>query len=113
MVRSMPRPNAAIYFARDAFDTSRPRLMGRHAAGEGFLRGFVRHGGTDRLYCYTGSEAEYREFTARAQAPGATVPTNWIPCPEPQALRGPGRLSLPTAATDTPTLLRGGPRQPP
>ena len=57
MVRGMPRPNAAIYFARDAFDTSRPRLMGRHAAGEGFLRGFVRHGGVDRLYCYTGSEA--------------------------------------------------------
>ena len=42
MAQSTPRPNAAIYYAVDAFDTSRPRLMGRHAAGEGFLRGFVK-----------------------------------------------------------------------
>jgi len=41
MARGTPRPNAAIYYAVDAFDTSRPHLMGRHSAGEGFLRGFV------------------------------------------------------------------------
>src|SRR5207248_1181911 len=45
MQGGMPRPNAAIYYALDAYDTSRPHLMGRHSAGEGFLRGFVRHGG--------------------------------------------------------------------
>jgi hypothetical protein len=102
----MPRPNAAIYYATDAFDTSRPRLMGRHAAGEGFLRGFVRHGGTDRLYCYTGSEAESREFTARAQAHGATVPTSWIPFAEPQRLREPGCLFYPTVGIDQFAWLR-------
>src|SRR5260370_3747774 len=100
MAGGMPRPNAAIYFAREAFDTRRARLMGRHAAGEGFLRGFVRHGGIDRLYCYTGSEAEHGEFAARAQAHGATVPTSWIPFAEPQRLREPGCLFYPTVGID-------------
>jgi hypothetical protein len=31
MARGTPRPNAAIYYAIDAFDTSPPQLMGRHA----------------------------------------------------------------------------------
>jgi starch synthase len=106
MVRGMPRPNAAIYYATDAFDTSRPRLMGRHAAGEGFLRGFVRHGGADRLYCYAASEAEYREFTARTKAHGAVVPTSWIPFTEPQGLREPGCLFYPTVGIDQLAWLR-------
>jgi len=100
MVRGMPRPNAAIYYAVDAFDTSRPRLMGRHAAGEGFLRGFVRHGGTGRLYCYARSAADAQDFTARVQADGANVPVTWIPFAEPQRLAEPGCLFYPTVGVD-------------
>jgi hypothetical protein len=33
----------AIYFHPEAYSISGPRLMGRNAAGESFLRGFVRH----------------------------------------------------------------------
>src|SRR5438067_3852969 len=100
MARGMPRPNAAIYYAVDAFDTSRPRLMGRHAAGAGFLRGFVRHGGTDRLYCYARSAADAQDFTARVQADGASVPVSWIPFAEPQRLAEPGCLFYPTVGVD-------------
>ena len=39
----MPMQNAAIYFHSDAIDTSRGRLLGRHSAGESFLRGMLRH----------------------------------------------------------------------
>jgi hypothetical protein len=42
--------NAVLFHHPDAVDTSRPRLMGRHAAGEGFLRGFVRHSGVGKVY---------------------------------------------------------------
>jgi len=100
MARGRPQPNAAIYYAVDAFDTSRPRLMGRHAAGEGFLRGFVRHGGTDRLYCYARSEATARDFTTRAQAHGASVPVAWIPFAQPQRLAEPGCVFYPTVGVD-------------
>ena len=68
MPGGMPRPNAAIYYALDAYDTSRPHLMGRHSAGEGFLRGFVRHGGADRLYCYARHAGDAQDFAKRAQA---------------------------------------------
>ena len=74
MQGGMPRPNAAIYYALDAYDTSRPHLMGRHSAGEGFLRGFVRHGGADRLYCYARHAGDAQDFASRVQGYGATVP---------------------------------------
>jgi len=96
----MPRPNAAIYYAVDAFDTSRPHLMGRHSAGEGFLRGFVRHGGVDRLYCYARHAGDAQDFAKRVQAYGATVPITWIPFAEPQRLEEPGCLFYPTVGVD-------------
>jgi len=100
MAQSPPGPNAAIYYAVDAFDTSRPRLMGRHAAGEGFLRGFVRHGGADRLYCYARHAADAADFAARAQAHGATMPVTWIPFADPQRLAEPGCMFYPTVGVD-------------
>jgi len=97
---AMPRPNAAIYYAVDAFDTSRPHLMGRHSAGEGFLRGFVRHGGVDRLYCYARHAGDAQDFAKRVQAYGATVPITWIPFAEPQRLEESGCLFYPTVGVD-------------
>jgi hypothetical protein len=35
--------NPCIYYHPEAYTTSGPKLMGRHAAGESFLRGFVQH----------------------------------------------------------------------
>jgi len=100
MAQGMPRPNAAIYYAVDAFDTSRPHLMGRHSAGEGFLRGFVRHGGVDRLYCYARHAGDAQDFAKRVQAYGATVPITWIPFAEPQRLEESGCLFYPTVGVD-------------
>jgi len=100
MQAGMPRPNAAIYYALDAYDTSRPHLMGRHSAGEGFLRGFVRHGGADRLYCYARHAGDAQDFAKRVKAHGATVPITWIPFADPQRLAEPGCLFYPTVGVD-------------
>src|SRR5436853_159558 len=100
MQGGMPRPNAAIYYALDAYDTSRPHLMGRHSAGEGFLRGFVRHGGADRLYCYARHAGDAEDFAKRVQTYGATVPITWIPFADPQRLAEPGCLFYPTVGVD-------------
>ena len=35
--------SACIYYHPEAYTTSGPKLMGRNAAGESFLRGFVSH----------------------------------------------------------------------
>lgn len=44
----MQRP--AIYYADDGFDTSGKRLVGRQAAGEGFLRALMRYTTSDVVY---------------------------------------------------------------
>ena len=47
------KPNAAIHYEDDAFRIDVPKLMGRQMAGNGFLHGFLRHGGVDTLYAHS------------------------------------------------------------
>jgi len=80
MTAAPPTPaRAALLYAPDGYDTSRPRLMGRHAAGEGFLGGMVRHAGFDRLVALTRSEKDAEAFrrhvAALATPVGTPVPT--------------------------------------
>lgn len=44
--------NAAIYLAPDGYDTSGAKLMGRHSAGESFLRGYLRHAAVEGLHLF-------------------------------------------------------------
>jgi glycosyltransferase involved in cell wall biosynthesis len=46
--------NAALFLHPEAFDTTTGRLLGRHAAGESFLRGFLRHADVDRFHLWDG-----------------------------------------------------------
>ena len=80
------RPNAAIQYLGDAYDAARPKVMGRHSAGAGFLKGLVRHAGLETFYAFTSSRAEFDDFVRRIQSFGATGrAAKWVP---------PGRLSL-------------------
>jgi hypothetical protein len=45
----MPPCNAAIHYVPGGYDTSGPKLMGRMAAGEGFLDAWLRHAGVERF----------------------------------------------------------------
>jgi len=66
---------ASIYFVPEGYATGGRKLMGRHAAGEGFLQAWVSTHGGDTLSCCVASEAHAREFLKMAQAirPGAQV----------------------------------------
>jgi hypothetical protein len=46
----MPSSNAAIHYVPAGYDTRGPKLMGRMAAGEGFLDASLRHAGVERFY---------------------------------------------------------------
>ena len=51
MAKKRRKPqNAVLFHHPDAVDTSRPRLMCRHAAGEGFNKAFVRHSGVNGFH---------------------------------------------------------------
>jgi glycosyltransferase involved in cell wall biosynthesis len=90
----MPASNAAIHYGPAGYDTSGPKLMGRMAAGEGFLDAWLRHAGVKRFHCYAPDRKAADQFAALARRAGP-VPVEWIPWASPAELARPGALYVP------------------
>jgi len=88
--------NAAIFMHADAFDTTGDRLLGRHAAGESFLRGFIRHAGVDELCLWHagGAALDTLEAMVRRIEP-SDLPIRWIYTTQRADLARPGVLNMP------------------
>ena len=87
--------NAAIFYHPDGFVTSRDKLMGRHAAGEGFLRGLARHGVTDKLYAFSATRQHFEKFCDQARPHAGKRELVWLPHARPERLAEPGALFIP------------------
>ncbi|MEK9725559.1 MAG: hypothetical protein VW405_19055 [Rhodospirillaceae bacterium] len=59
------KENAVLLHHPDAVDMGREKLMGRQAAGAGFLDGFVRHAGVERFLCHVLVPEHAEDFAAR------------------------------------------------
>src|SRR6185437_473108 len=71
--------NAALLIHRDAYDTTGARLMGRHSAGESFLRGFLRHAQLDEFQMWNVTHQPTEKMHAlveRIQKPAR--PVRWL-----------------------------------
>lgn len=70
----------AVYYEEDAYGTAGKRLLGRHAAGEGFLRGLVRFGKMETLYCCARTRKIFDAF-CRQVASWTSTPRKiaWLP----------------------------------
>jgi glycosyltransferase involved in cell wall biosynthesis len=87
---------AAIYYVPDGFDTSGQRLLGRQAAGEGFLKGLVQHGASTRLFCYADSRASLQDFVRRVQPWNKReLHVTWVPHGDSRGLASAGVLYRP------------------
>lgn len=95
MTNAKSTANAAIYYQPEGFDTGRERLMGRHAAGEGFLRGFVEHADAETLYCHTRSSETFQHFSESVGKLGNRRPIKWLNENAPAELAEAGALHLP------------------
>jgi alpha-maltose-1-phosphate synthase len=87
--------NPAIVFEADGYRTDGPRLMGRQAAGSGFLRAAVAARGGQPVVGYT-PHKKSADLFARTVAeidPGAAA--QWLPVGRPDALRKIGHLYMP------------------
>lgn len=91
----MTEPTAALLYALEGYDTSRPKLMGRHAAGEGFLRALVQHSGFSRLVAVVRTDADAQAFAQQVAALGGTMPTATFPEADLHRAAGPGAVMLP------------------
>jgi glycosyltransferase involved in cell wall biosynthesis len=61
---------AAIYFHPEAYTTSGPKLMGRNAAGESFLRGFFAYSKAQEFWAQVQTPEYGQAFAATAQNAG-------------------------------------------
>jgi glycosyltransferase involved in cell wall biosynthesis len=91
----MPLANAAIDYYPAAFSTGGERLMGREAAGEGFLRAFLRYADVQEFHCFTGQQAEVDQFVAAAHSLRPGAPVRWLPRGEASSLAAAGCLFHP------------------
>ncbi|MBE9164070.1 MULTISPECIES: glycosyltransferase family 4 protein [Microcoleaceae] len=90
---------AAVLYNKEGYDTTGKRLLGRHAAGEGFLKSLVQHGTADSLYCCADSQTTFEEFCARIE-PWLETPrkVRWIPTQRSDLLSQPGTIYRPDPA---------------
>ena len=105
--------NAALFLHPKGYDTSGPQLLGRLAAGESFLRGYLRHADVERYYFWNVGAArqeELDELLARIHPP--TKPITWIPQANRGALGQVGVLNMPVPGLTTESWHRRpfGPR---
>ena len=71
--------NAAIYLNPEAYNTQVNVLMGRHSAGESFLRGYIRHSTAKEFWFWNVAGApilKMDEFVNKVQKPAK--PVKWI-----------------------------------
>ena len=89
--------SAAIYFHPNGFDTTTGRLLGRHSAGESFLRGFLRSADIERLDLWDVSGMGQEALEPMLRRIGEPrQPIRWIPANNRADLANPGVLNLPT-----------------
>jgi glycosyltransferase involved in cell wall biosynthesis len=88
---------AAIYLNPEAYNTEVNTLMGRHSAGESFLRGYVRHARTDRFWFWNVTNLAVAKIDAFVnKVEPLTKPATWIQRGGRDQLREPGVAYIPT-----------------
>jgi glycosyltransferase involved in cell wall biosynthesis len=85
----------AIYFQPEAYSMTGPKLMGRNAAGNSFLRGFVTYAQTEVLTAYVERPEEGQAFVQMVRACQAQQPCEWITPERSAALQTVGTLYYP------------------
>ena len=87
-------PHATIFYQPDGYVTTGQKLMGRQAAGEGFLRAAAQSDAS-RLLCHTDSAAPARHFSEQLANHGFRGQSGWVPVDRPSGLADDGCLYLP------------------
>lgn len=88
--------NAAILLSAEPYDAAIPRPMGRNAAGEGFLRGFLAHADVDRFVFWNAYDQDQAELEALLERLGKPDrPVEWLGRGDRAELARTGALYIP------------------
>ena len=86
---------ACIYYHPEAYTTNGPKLMGRNAAGESFLRGFVSYSRASSFWTQVDKPEYARHFAAAVSSLGRTEPVRVVEKRALGALSEPGLVYCP------------------
>ncbi|MDP1612333.1 MAG: glycosyltransferase family 4 protein [Sulfuritalea sp.] len=103
---SKPETNTAILFEPEGYRLTGSNLMGRQAAGNGFLRAAVAGRGELPLISYTPHKTSAKAFGEMVKALDADAPVEWIPSNRPDLLANVGTLYLPGPGLESYARLR-------
>jgi glycosyltransferase involved in cell wall biosynthesis len=98
--------NAAILFEPDAYLLSEPKLMGRQAAGNSFLRAAVAGRNNAPLFAYTPNQKSAEAFINLVKQIEPTAQGQWIPADRLDLLSQIGTLYMPGPGLDAAAKLR-------
>lgn len=84
-----------IYYHPEAYTTSGPKLMGRNAAGESFLRGYLIHSRAGEFWAQVQQPEHAQHFARAAQAFGRTETVRVVDKNSLAALAQPGMVYYP------------------
>lgn len=91
----MTLPEVSFLFEPEGYVLGGPRLMGRQAAGSGFLRALVQGAGETRLWAYSPHKASGQTFIDIASSLDPKCKTGWLPAQRLDRLAQVGTLYLP------------------
>lgn len=91
--------NAAIFYHPDGYVTTRGKLMGRHAAGEGFLLGFAHHAQVDRFFVLAADRDHIAQFRKQIDPHRRGREVVGISSTSPEGLASAGALYVPGPGT--------------
>ncbi len=86
---------ACIYYHPEAYTTSGPKLMGRNAAGESFLRGFLSHSQSSAFWAQVDKPEHAQHFAKTVASLGRTEPVHAVSKNTLGALSQPGVVYYP------------------
>ena len=86
---------AAIYYHPEGYSTRGPKLMGRNAAGESFLRGFLRHSETDEFWAQLPHRRYGADFVNAVRGAGRLEPVRLVSEASHNGLAQVGQLYYP------------------
>ena len=98
--------NAAILFEPDAYLLSEPKLMGRQAAGNSFLRAAIAGRNEQPLFAYTPNQKSAEVFSHLVKTLEPAAEGRWIPADRLDLLSQIGSLYLPGPGLDASAKLR-------
>ena len=89
--------NATIQLNTEPYDATIARPMGRHSAGEGFLRGFLKYADADQLHLWNLHDQDRGDLDAMLQRLGPPrLPVEWLSRRDRHRIAETGALYIPT-----------------